>query len=40
MRKLIIALMIAVALSVSGISATHFAAGELTSSAWAEGGGD
>ena len=39
MRKLLIALMISAALIVSGISATTFTSGQLTSSASA-GGGD
>jgi hypothetical protein len=39
MRKLIIALMLSVALIVSGISATTFSSGELTSSVWADGDG-
>jgi hypothetical protein len=38
MRKLLIAFMISAALIVSGISATTFSSGQLTSSAWAEGG--
>jgi hypothetical protein len=37
MRKLISALMISAALIVSGISATTFTGGQLTSSAWADG---
>jgi hypothetical protein len=40
MRKLIIALTISLALIVSGISTTTFSSGELTSSVWANGGGD
>jgi len=39
MRKLIIALMISAALIVSGISATTFSSGQLTSGVWASGGG-
>jgi hypothetical protein len=38
MRKLIIALMISAALIVSGISATSFSSGQITTSAWAESG--
>jgi hypothetical protein len=38
MRKLIIALMISAALIVSGISATTFTSGQVTSSASADGG--
>jgi hypothetical protein len=40
MRKLIIALMISAAFIVSGISATTFSSGELTTCVWAEGGSD
>jgi hypothetical protein len=40
MRKLIIALTISAALIVSGISATTFSSGQLTSSVCAEDGGD
>jgi len=40
MRKLITALMISAALIVSGISATTFTSGQLTSSASADGDGD
>jgi hypothetical protein len=39
MRKLIIALMISAAFIVSGISATTFTSGQLTSSVWADGDG-
>jgi hypothetical protein len=39
MRKMIIALMISAAFIVSGISATTFSSGQLTTSAWADGGG-
>jgi hypothetical protein len=39
MRKLIIALMISAAFIVSGISATTFTTGQLTSSALADGDG-
>jgi hypothetical protein len=38
MRKVIIALMLSAAFIVSGISATTFTTGQLSSSAWAEGG--
>ena len=38
MRKMIIALMISAAFIVSGISATTFTSGQLTSSAYAQGG--
>jgi hypothetical protein len=38
MRKLIIALMISAALIVSGISATSFSSGQITTSVWAESG--
>jgi hypothetical protein len=38
MRKLIIALMISAAVIVSGISATTFTSGQLTTSASASGG--
>jgi hypothetical protein len=38
MRKLIIALMISAAIIISGISATTFSSGQITTSAWAEGG--
>jgi hypothetical protein len=37
-RKLIITLMISAAFIVSGISATTFTSGQLTSSAYAQGG--
>ena len=40
MRKVIVALMISATLIVSGISATTFSSGQLTSSASAEGDGD
>jgi hypothetical protein len=35
MRKLIVALMISAAVIVSGISATTFSSGQLTTSVWA-----
>jgi hypothetical protein len=38
MRKIVIALLISAAFIVSGISVTTFSSGQLTSSAWAEGG--
>ena len=38
MRKIITALMISAALIMSGVSVTTFSTGQLTSSAWAEGG--
>ena len=38
MRKAIVALMISAAFIVSGISATTFPSGQITPSAWAEGG--
>jgi hypothetical protein len=38
MRKIIMALMISAAFIVSGISATTFTGGQLTSSAYAQGG--
>jgi hypothetical protein len=38
MRKIIMALMISAAFIVSGISATTFTSGQLTSSAYAQGG--
>jgi hypothetical protein len=40
MRKLIIALVISAAFIVSGISATTFTSGQLTSNASADGGSD
>ena len=40
MRKAIIALMISAAFIVSGISATTFISGQLTSTVWAEGAGE
>jgi hypothetical protein len=41
MRKVIIALMISAAFIVSGISATTFSTGQLTTGVWAgDGGGD
>jgi hypothetical protein len=40
MRKLMIAVMISAAFIISGISATTFSSGQLTSGAWAESGGD
>jgi hypothetical protein len=40
MRKLMIAVIISAAFIISGISATTFSAGQLSESAWAEGGGD
>jgi hypothetical protein len=39
MRKMIMALLISAAFVISGISATTFSTGQLTSSAWACGGG-
>jgi hypothetical protein len=39
MRKLIIALIISAAFIVSGVSATTFSSGQLTSSVWAGNGG-
>ena len=38
MRKLIVALMISAAFIVSGVSGTTFSSGQITPSAWAEGG--
>jgi hypothetical protein len=38
-RKAIIALMISVAFIISGISATTFSSGQLTTSVWADAGG-
>jgi ABC-type transport system involved in multi-copper enzyme maturation permease subunit len=38
MRKIIAAILISAALIVSGLSTTTFSSGQLTSSAWAEGG--
>jgi hypothetical protein len=38
MRKVIIAILISAAFIVSGISGTTFTSGQVTSSAWAEGG--
>jgi hypothetical protein len=38
MRKFIIALVVSAAVIVSGVSITTFTSGELTGSAWAEGG--
>jgi hypothetical protein len=38
MRKFIIALIVSAAVIVSGVSITTFTSGELTGSAWAEGG--
>jgi hypothetical protein len=38
MRKIIVAFIISAALLMSGISNVTFTAGQLTSSAWAEGG--
>ena len=40
MRKIIVALIIAAALVVSGVSVTTFSAGQLTSSVWAEDGSE
>jgi hypothetical protein len=39
MRKIIVALLIAAAVVFSGVSATSFATGQLTSQAWADGAG-
>jgi hypothetical protein len=38
MRKVIIAILISAAFIVSGVSGTTFTSGQVTSSAWAEGG--
>ncbi len=38
MRKIIVALFISAAFIMSGISVTTFSTGQLTSSAWANGG--
>jgi hypothetical protein len=40
MRRVIIALVISAVVVMSGISATTFTSGQLTSSVWASGGGD
>jgi hypothetical protein len=40
MRRVIIALVISAVVVMSGISATAFTSGQLTSSVWASGGGD
>ncbi len=37
-RKIIVALVISAALIVSGVSVTTFSTGQLTGSAWADGG--
>lgn len=39
MRKIIATLLIAAAVVLSGVSVTTFATGQVTESAWAEGGG-
>jgi hypothetical protein len=39
MRKMIMALLISAAFVISGVSATTFSTGQLTSSVWACGGG-
>jgi hypothetical protein len=40
MRKVILALLISAAFIVSGISATTFSTGQITSSVWADGAGE
>ena len=40
MRKIIATLLITAAFILSGVSVTTFAMGQLTGSAWAEGGGE
>jgi hypothetical protein len=39
MRQIIVALLIATAFVLSGVSVTTLATGQLTNSAWADGGG-